>query len=163
MKTPLLSAIFTLLTLGLTPIAAAEEPADGPFQANWESLEQYACPDWFRDAKFGIYAHWGVYSASGGKSNTDWYGRNMYKPGHPNHVEHLERYGSVKEFGYKDLVPKLTGEKFDADEWVDLYVQAGAKFAGPVGEHSDGFSMWDSRSIRGTRRTRDHGAMLSLK
>lgn len=114
------------------------------FQPNWHSLSAYQCPDWFRDAKFGIYAHWGVYSASGGKSNTDWYGRNMYKPGHPNHVEHLERYGSVKEFGYKDLVPKLTGEKFDADEWVDLYVQAGAKFAGPVGEHSDGFSMWDS-------------------
>ena len=96
------------------------------------------------DGKFGIYAHWGVYSAVKGSGNTDWYGRNMYKPDHPNYEEHLARFGSVKNFGYKDYIPEFTAEKFDADEWADLYVEAGARFAGPVGEHADGFSMWDS-------------------
>ncbi|TWU42787.1 alpha-L-fucosidase [Novipirellula artificiosorum] len=150
MKTFLRLVARLLLPCLLLPTLAADEPEPGslhprPFQANWQSLEQYECPDWFRDAKFGIYAHWGVYSASQGKRNTDWYGRNMYKPGHPNHVEHLEKFGPVSEFGYKDLVPLLTAEKFNADEWVDVYVQAGARFAGPVGEHADGFSMWDSK------------------
>ncbi len=116
----------------------------GPFEPNWESLKRYQVPDWFVDGKFGIYAHWGVYSAVKGSGNTDWYGRNMYKPDHPNYEEHLARFGSVKNFGYKDYIPEFTAEKFDADEWADLYVEAGARFAGPVGEHADGFSMWDS-------------------
>ncbi|TWU67325.1 alpha-L-fucosidase [Crateriforma conspicua] len=139
-----ISVVTVLAFLSMSP-ATADEPAGGPFQPTWESLEAYECPEWFRDAKFGIYAHWGVYSAPSGKTNTDWYGRNMYKTGHPNNVEHLERFGDLKEFGYKDFVPMLTAEKFDADQWVDLYVQAGARFAGPVGEHADGFSMWDSK------------------
>ncbi len=138
----------SLLALAVCPamlgISSAQQ-ADGPFEPSWDSLRQYRCPDWFRDAKFGIYAHWGVYSTPQGKSNTDWYGRNMYKEGHPNHTEHLEKFGPVSKFGYKDLVPLLTAEKFNADEWVDLYVEAGARFAGPVGEHADGFSMWDSK------------------
>ncbi|MDF7824991.1 alpha-L-fucosidase [Pontiellaceae bacterium B12227] len=115
------------------------------YEANWESLRQYECPQWFQDAKFGIYAHWGVYSASKAPGNTDWYGRNMYYAGHPNHQFHLNTYGDLDAFGYKDLVPLFTAEKFNVDEWADLYVESGAQFAGPVGEHADGFSMWDSR------------------
>ncbi|MFG0291338.1 MAG: alpha-L-fucosidase [Rhodopirellula sp. JB044] len=122
----------------------AESPVQ-PFRPTWESLEQYECPEWFRDAKFGIYAHWGIYSASMGTRNTDWYGRNMYVKGHPNRLFHEETYGPVSEHGYKDLIPRFTAEKFDADQWADLYVESGAKFAGPVAEHSDGFSMWDSK------------------
>ncbi len=117
---------------------------DKPFEPTWESLKAYECPEWFADAKFGIYAHWGVYSTVMGSRNTDWYSRNMYQEGHPNNIEHIKNYGPVSEFGYKDFVPMFTAEKFDADEWVDLYIEAGAKFAGPVGEHADGFSMWDS-------------------
>lgn len=136
---------FTIGTLLTSPSVCAQAPVDGPFEPQWKSLEQYECPDWFRDAKFGIYAHWGVYSASQGSRNADWYGRNMYVNGHVNHTDHLANYGDPSEFGYKDLVPLLKAERFDADEWVETYVQAGAKFAGPVGEHSDGFSMWGSK------------------
>ncbi|ARV16556.1 alpha-L-fucosidase [Polaribacter sp. SA4-12] len=113
------------------------------YEANWESLSQYECPEWFRDAKFGIYTHWGVYSVP--KDESDWYGTYMYKEGHPNNKTHKENYGDPKEFGYKDLVPLFKAPKFDADEWADLFVEAGARFAGPAGEHADGFSMWDSK------------------
>jgi alpha-L-fucosidase len=115
------------------------------FGATWASLSHYRCPEWFHDAKFGIYAHWGVFSAAKARGKTDWFGRNMYVPGHSNNVEHLAAHGSVRTFGYKDYVPLFRAEKFNADEWVDLYVEAGARFAGPVGEHADGFSMWDSQ------------------
>lgn len=128
------------------------------FEPNWHSLRRYRCPEWFRDAKFGIYAYWGVYSASMAGRNTDWYGRNMYKKGHPNRIEHEKRYGPVSQFGYKDLIPLFKAEKFNADEWAELYAEAGARFAGPVAEHSDGFSMWASKinpwnaSIMGPKR-----------
>lgn len=115
------------------------------FEANWESLSAYECSTWFQDAKFGIYAHWGVYSVPEAAGNTDWYGRNMYHAGSANNVHHVQTFGAVDAFGYKDLVPRFTAEKFNAEEWVDLYVEAGAQFAGPVGEHADGFSMWDSK------------------
>ena len=126
---------------------AMESPraATGPFEPEWESLRQYRCPEWFRDAKFGIYAHWGPYSAARGTRNTDWYSRNMYRNDHPNHADHVRNHGPVEQFGYKDLIPLFTAEKFDADEWVDLYARAGARFAGPVAEHADGFAMWDSK------------------
>lgn len=134
-------------TLSPAPCHGAEgvRPKTKPFKPTWESLQRYECPQWFRDAKFGIYAHWGVYSAALGSRNTDWYGRNMYKKGHANNKEHLAKFGSLSKFGYKDFVPLFTAEKFNADEWADLYVEAGARFAGPVGEHADGFSMWDSK------------------
>ena len=122
-------------------LVQAVEPV---FLPDWRSLQQYQCPDWFRDGKFGIYAHWGVYSASGASGQTDWFGRNMYKEGHPNHTEHMARYGSLKKVGYKDYIPRFTGERFDAAEWADLFAESGARFAGPVGEHADGFSMWNS-------------------
>lgn len=138
-------AISLAVLISLFAVACGKsKKAQTTFEPNWKSLQEYEAPEWFRDAKFGIYAHWGVYSAARGSRNTDWYGRNMYKAGHPNNIEHLAKYGSLKEFGYKDFVPQFTAENFDADEWVDLYVEAGAKFAGPVGEHADGFAMWDS-------------------
>lgn len=140
-----LSALSLFAVIGVSfSTLQAEEAMSGPFKPEWDSLKQYQVPDWFRDGKFGIYAHWGVYSAAKGSGQTDWYGRNMYKAGHPNNVEHLAKHGSLSEFGYKDFIPELTAENFDADEWADLYVEAGARFAGPVGEHADGFSMWDS-------------------
>jgi alpha-L-fucosidase len=130
-----------ILSIASAPAFSGEEE---PFQPTWESLQGYECPEWFQDAKFGIYAHWGPYSATKGSWNTDWYSRNMYREGHRNYEEHLRNYGSVKEFGYKDFIPLFKAENFDADAWVDLYIEAGARFAGPVGEHADGFAMWDS-------------------
>ncbi|WP_075590444.1 alpha-L-fucosidase [Labilibacter marinus] len=120
----------------------AEKKEVKHFEPTWESLQQYECPEWFRDAKFGIYTHWGVYSVP--EDESDWYGTYMYTEGHPNNKTHKENYGDPKEFGYKDLVPLFTAPKFDADEWADLFVESGARFAGPAGEHADGFSMWDS-------------------
>ncbi|MEC3907218.1 alpha-L-fucosidase [Tamlana sp. 2201CG12-4] len=113
------------------------------YDENWDSLAKHKeSPDWFSDSKLGIYFHWGVYSvpAFGG----EWYPRNMYIPGHGFNKHHLETYGDLQEFGYHDFVPMFKAEKFDAKAWVDLFEKAGARFAGPVAEHHDGFSMWDS-------------------
>lgn len=118
--------------------------APGDFKPTWDSLSSgYRCPDWYRDAKLGIYFHWGVYSVPA--FGSEWYSRNMYQPGHADNKHHLATYGPLDKFGYKDFIPRFKAEKFDADAWVDLFVQAGARYAGPVAEHADGFSMWDSK------------------
>lgn len=118
----------------------------GQFDADWESLAQHEIPQWFKDAKLGIYAHWGVYSVPA--FGNEWYPRHMYREGSPTFKHHKQKYGGPGEFGYKDFIPKFTAEKFDAEAWAELYARAGAKFAGPVAEHHDGFSMWDSRVNR---------------
>ncbi|MFC1763310.1 alpha-L-fucosidase, partial [Planctomycetota bacterium] len=112
------------------------------YESSWESVTQHPDPDWFRDAKFGIYFHWGPYSVPAHK--TEWYSHWMYQPGHPINKHHVETYGPLDEFGYKDFIPMFTAEKFDPDSWVRLFKKAGARFAGPVAEHADGFAMWDS-------------------
>lgn len=114
------------------------------FKPTWESLQQYQCPEWFRDAKFGIYAHWGPYCVPAFPTTTDWYSHHMYQPNHAIHIYHVETYGPVTEFGYKEFVPLFTAPKFDADTWAELYKESGARFAGPVAEHCDGFAFWDS-------------------
>ncbi|QCX40290.1 alpha-L-fucosidase [Aureibaculum algae] len=122
------------------------------YTADWASLKQHKTPDWFLDAKFGIYCHWGPYSVPA--YETEWYAHWMYvnkdnpeaKDGkaHEIYDYHVKTYGPLDEFGYKDFIPMFTAEKFDAAEWADLFQRAGAKFAGPVSEHADGFAMWDS-------------------
>src|SRR5579871_6932787 len=114
----------------------------GPFQANWSSLAAYRTPDWFSDAKFGIFLHWGVYSVPAFAN--EWYSRNMYVKGSPAYEYHRAVYGPQDKFGYKDFIPKFTAEKFDAATWVDLFVRAGARYVVPVAEHCDGFAMYDS-------------------
>ena len=127
---------------GCSDRAIAEEaPA---FGKSWESLQNYQCPEWFRDAKFGIYAHWGPYCVPAFPTTTDWYSHYMYRPGHAIHKYQVETYGPVSEFGYKDFVPQFTAPKFDAEAWAELYKESGARFAGPVAEHCDGFAFWDS-------------------
>ncbi len=116
-----------------------------PYAADWASLSAYRCPEWFRDAKFGIYAHWGVYSVPKASGWTDWYGRVMYQRGSELHAFHTAHYGPVDRFGYKEFIPRFTADKFNADAWAELCLEAGARFAGPVGEHADGFSMWASK------------------
>jgi len=102
-------------------------------------------PEWFRNAKFGIYTHWGPYSVPAYGQNGSWYPNNMYNPESPDHAYHVRTYGPVDKFGYKDLIPMFTAEKFDPDQWAELFYKSGAKFAGPVAEHHDGFAMWDSK------------------
>lgn len=113
------------------------------YEPTWVSLIQHPVPDWFKDAKFGIYFHWGVYSVPA--FGSEWYPRNMYRKSRPEFEHHLKVWGSQEEFGYKDFISMFTAEKFNADEWIDLFVRAGAKYVGPVAEHHDGFAMWDSK------------------
>jgi len=120
--------------------------AEGPYQPTWESLQKHETPEWFRDAKFGIYTHWGpvTVGAEDGPGGVQWYGRNMYVPTSPTFEFHRRRFGDQHKVGYKDIVPLFEAEEFDADEWADLFAEAGAKFAGPVAIHHDNFAMWDS-------------------
>ena len=117
-----------------------------PFSADWPSLLHYKIPTWYEDAKFGIFIHWGVYSVPAFRS--EWYPRNMYKSGSPEFEHHIATYGPHAQFGYKDFIPQLTGSKFDAAEWADLFKKSGAKYVMPVAEHHDGFAMYDSSFTR---------------
>ncbi len=120
-----------------------EKTASVKYEENWDSLAKHnEQPEWFQDAKFGIYFHWGVYSVPA--FGNEWYPRSMHIPGSRENLHHIATYGKPSEFGYHDFVPMFKAENFDAGEWADLFQKAGAKFAGPVAEHHDGFSMWDS-------------------
>ena len=114
----------------------------------WDELTSYRTPEWMKKAKFGIYTHWGVYSVPGFGPNVSWYPYKMYQEGTDQYAYHCKHYGHPSKVGYKDLIPMFTGEKFNADEWAELFFKAGAKFAGPVAEHHDGFSMWNSKVNR---------------
>ncbi len=111
-------------------------------ERQWDNLRRET-PKWFRDAKFGLFFHWGPYSVPAYKN--EWYSRNMYAKKNSINKYHVEKYGKVSEFGYKDFYPMMTGAKFDAAEWAEIVERSGAKYAGPVTEHSDNFSMWDSK------------------
>ncbi|MBW4331764.1 alpha-L-fucosidase [Stakelama sp. CBK3Z-3] len=115
---------------------------DGPYKAEWGSLKAFQVPEWFRDAKFGIFIHWGVYSVPGFAS--EWYSRNMYEPHNAAFTYHRNVYGPQSKFGYKDFIPEFTADKFDAARWIRLFQDAGAKYVIPVAEHCDGFAMYDS-------------------
>jgi alpha-L-fucosidase len=116
--------------------------AAGPFRDDWHSLRAYQAPEWFRDAKFGIFIHWGVYSVAG--FGSEWYSRNMYQQGSPDFAHHVATYGPQTQFGYKDLIPKFTAEHFDPNTWAKLFHDAGARYVVPVAEHHDGFPMYES-------------------
>ncbi|NSW53136.1 MAG: alpha-L-fucosidase [Anaerolineae bacterium] len=120
--------------------------AHGHYKATWQSLCQHPEPAWYRNAKFGIFIHWGVYSvpAFGG----EWYPRQMYLQGTPEFEHHRQTYGEHKSFGYKDFIPLFKAENFDAGAWMDLFASAGARYVMPVAEHHDGFQMYDSQLSR---------------
>ena len=114
----------------------------GPFKDSWESLTRCQVPEWYRQAKFGIFIHWGVYSVPA--FGNEWYPRNMYIQGTPEYAHHIERYGAQKDFGYKDFIPLFRAEKYDAEAWAALFEEAGARYVIPVAEHHDGFQMYAS-------------------
>ena len=116
--------------------------AAGPFRDDWQSLRAYQAPEWFRDAKFGIFIHWGVYSVAG--FGSEWYSRNMYQQGMPDFAHHVATYGPQASFGYKELIPKFTAPHFDPNAWAKLFHDAGARYVIPVAEHHDGFPMYES-------------------
>lgn len=136
---------FLLLAFYLTGCTSSTQKntVEPKYREDWESLAQHnEAPEWFQDAKLGIYFHWGVYSVPA--YGSEWYPRNMHIPGSRENQHHMNTYGTPAEFGYHDFVPMFKAENFDAEEWAGLFVKAGARFAGPVAEHHDGFSMWDS-------------------
>ena len=149
--------VIVLVCLANGPLLHAEK-----YEPQWESLARHQqAPTWFRDAKFGIYFHWGPYAVPA--FGNEHYPRTMY--GHSSgkkpkpkkaatkgigfqtyreHEFHIRTYGQPKTFEYHDLFPLFTAQSFNAEEWADLFFLSGAKFAGPVAMHHDGFAMWDS-------------------
>ncbi|MDR2775288.1 MAG: alpha-L-fucosidase [Tannerella sp.] len=113
------------------------------FQPDWANIAgEYKFPEWFVDAKFGIFIHWGVYAVPA--FGNEWYPCNMYKKDSREYLHHIEKWGAHTKFGYKDFIPMFKAEKFNADEWAELFREAGARYVVPVAEHHDGFSMYDS-------------------
>ena len=113
----------------------------GPFAPTWESLRaHYAVPDWFYEAKFGVFLHWGVYAVPA--HHNEWYEKHMYGADRAWHAEH---FGSPDKFGYKDFIPRFTQEKFDPAAWAELFKKAGARFVVPTAQHHDNFALWDSK------------------
>jgi alpha-L-fucosidase len=98
--------------------------------------------EWYQNAKFGIFIHWGVFSVPA--FGNEWYPRNMYIQGSPEYEHHRKTYGEHKDFGYKDFIPMFKAEKFNADEWAELIQESGARYVVPVAEHHDGFQMYKS-------------------
>jgi alpha-L-fucosidase len=118
--------------------------ASGPYSADG-AFDSAQCPEWFRDAKFGIWAHWGPSSAIG---EGDWYARNMYVQGHPQYEYHLKTFGHPSKIGYKDTIPRWRAEAFDPPALIRRYAAAGAKYFVSMGVHCDNFDLWNSRGRR---------------
>jgi alpha-L-fucosidase len=125
--------------------AAPDDSRGGPFAGTRESLQAYRPPDWFRDAKFGIWAHWGPQSAA---ECGDWYARNIYIEGCRQYRSHLQRYGHPSKTGYKDIIPTWKGDRFEPAHLVRLYQGAGAKYFVSMGAHVDNFDLWNSKHTR---------------
>jgi alpha-L-fucosidase len=131
------------------PSRSKNEKTDPKFEETWESLATIDRePEWFKDAKFGIYFHWGLYSVPA--YDNEWYPRWMYVPGREDwggtvYEHHKKTYGHVNESNYHDFIPMFTAEHFDAAEWANLFHKSGARFAGLVAQHHDGFAMWGSK------------------
>ena len=151
--------------------------ASGPYEPNIESLNQHVTPDWYADAKLGIFIHYGLYSVPGYAGRGCWYGHDMYDPEalcaamkkprvkSGTYDFHRENFGPADQFGYKDFAPYLTASAFDADQWVSLFKEAGARFVVPVSAFTDGFAMWDSKltdwNVVKTGPHRDYDGLLA--
>lgn len=118
----------------------------GPFKPTWESIaEHYAVPSWFVGAKFGIMMHWGLYAVPARRN--EWYEKHMY--GDPaTRTWHIEKFGPLEKFGYKDFIPLFKAEHYDPEAWAELFKQAGARFVMPTAQHHDNFALWDSQVTR---------------
>ena len=121
---------------------SAEPVAAGKFQPTWESLKQYETPAWFRDAKFGMWAHWGPQCQP---EHGDWYARFMYFPDSAQYRFHTNHYGSPLVFGFKDVIHDWHAENWDPDKLMTLYKRAGAQYFFALANHHDNFDNWDSK------------------
>ena len=125
------------------PVSEKNEPMmKGKFQPTWSSLETYQVPEWFRNAKFGIWAHWGPQCVEG---SGDWMARSMYLEGSAEYKYHVEHYGHPSEVGFKDIIPLFKAEKWNPDALVAFYKKIGAQYFFALGNHHDNFDLWDSK------------------
>ena len=125
------------------PVSEKNEPMmKGKFQPTWSSLENYQVPEWFRNAKFGIWAHWGPQCVEG---SGDWMARSMYLEGSAEYKYHVEHYGHPSEVGFKDIIPLFKAEKWNPDKLVEFYKKIGAQYFFALGNHHDNFDLWDSK------------------
>ena len=136
----LLSGVFSILTL-------AASAAETRYEPRWESLDQRPCPEWFLDAKFGIFIHWGVYAVpawGAPKQYAEWYWNNMadQKTNNAWWQFHKKNYG--EKFDYQDFAPMFKAELFNADQWADIFARSGAKYIVPTSKHHEGFCLWPS-------------------
>jgi len=142
-----LLALLIAACLAVPPAAAsagdlkARHKVVAKFEPTWDSFKQYRVPGWYKDGKFGIFIHWGVYSVPA--FHNEWYPRNMYRQGSKDYTHHANTYGNQGDFGYKDFIPMFKAQHWDPDRWARLFKQAGAKYVVPVAEHHDGFPMYD--------------------
>jgi alpha-L-fucosidase len=126
----------------VSPVGPNAEPvATGKFQPSWESLKQYKVPEWYRNAKFGIWAHWGPQCQPG---QGDWYARFMYNEGSPQYKWHVKNYGHPSKAGFKEVIHSWKAEKWDPEKLVALYKKAGAQYFFAMANHHDNLDMWDS-------------------
>ena len=125
------------------PVSEKDEPImKGKFEPDWESLKQYQVPEWFRNAKFGIWAHWGPQCVEG---TGDWMARSMYIEGSREYEYHVKHYGHPSEFGFKDIIPRWKAERWNPDRLVKFYKQIGAQYFFVLGNHHDNMDLWDSK------------------
>lgn len=140
--------IIALLVGGVALLSAcvAEKPevlpmTEGKFEPTWESLAQYEAPEWFRNVKFGIWAHWGPQCQP---ESGDWYARGLYEEGGWQYKAHLKKYGHPSQFGFKDVIHEWKAEKWQPDSLLAFYKQIGAQYFFALANHHDNFDMWDS-------------------
>ena len=119
-----------------------EAVAKGPFRPEWDSLQNYKTPEWFRDAKFGIWAHWGPQCQP---EHGDWYARSMYTEGSDDYEFHVKKYGHPSKFGFKDIINEWKADRWDPEQLVKLYKNAGAKYFFAMANHHDNFDNYDSK------------------
>ncbi len=149
-KTALAAGLLFAVSNGLqaqdyqVPVSEADEPMQtGKFKPTWESLEtDYQTPEWFRNAKFGIWAHWGPQCVEG---SGDWMAREMYMEGNGKYKYHVAHYGHPSEVGFKDILPLFKAEHWNPDKLVAFYKKIGAQYFFALGNHHDNFDLWDSK------------------
>ena len=141
------SLALLFLTLVLASVAGVTLAAEGRYEANWASLDQRPTPDWFLDAKFGIFIHWGVYSVPAwGQVGeyAEWYWKRIENKQADNGwwQFHVKNYGA--DFEYQDFAPQFTAELFDAQQWASLFARAGVRYVVPTSKHHEGYCLWPS-------------------
>jgi alpha-L-fucosidase len=122
--------------------ATGEKIQKGRFQPTWESLETYQVPDWYKNAKFGMWAHWGPQCQP---EAGDWYARGMYEEGSHQYKSHLAKYGHPSKFGFKDVIHEWKADQWNPEELVSLYKGVGAKYFFAMANHHDNLDLYNSK------------------